>query len=245
MQRCYLSPEAWDADMLRLDGEYSHYVRDVLRLTPGDAVEVIDGRGHAVNAVVSGLDAAGVVLEATGPKREAPAARPFITLVQAVIKGSRMDWLVEKGTELGMDALAPMLSDRCVVRLEGTRGAKRRVRWERIALGATRQCGRYRLPEVHPVMALADALTRCAGDTILVGALTPGCRPLADVLREMGAQTPERVALVIGPEGDLTDAELEQVAAAGAIAVTFGPRVLRAETAGLFGLCLLRGILSG
>ena len=151
-----------------------------------------------------------------------------------------MDSIVEKGTELGMARLVPVMTDRTITRLDEAKGRKRCERWARIAHSAAKQCGVCWIPEIAPVQSLAAALAaRPEGDVLLVGDLIGEPRPMAVVVDELAADPPPSVSLLIGPEGDLTPAEMEAATTAGAIGVNMGPLVLRTDTAALFGLSVL------
>jgi 16S rRNA (uracil1498-N3)-methyltransferase len=151
-----------------------------------------------------------------------------------------MDLIVEKATELGVGAILPVTTERVVATPGRRRAAKQQDRWQRIAVSAAKQCGLNWIPEVASVSDYAEALDRCRGsDLFLVGAITGETRPLHDVMTEARARTVGSASLVIGPEGDLTPAELHAAVAAGAVPVSFGGLVLRVETAALYGLAVL------
>jgi len=240
VHRCHVEPGKWTAAGVRLSADEIHYLRDVLRVRHGEPVALFDGRGREAVADVALDEASGSL--ALSVREERPSRRPAvaITLVQALPKGARMDWIVEKATELGASVIVPALTERVVARLaEGPRRAKA-ARWQRIALNAARQCETGVVPTVREVTDFPAAL-KAAGeaDLFLVGSLQPEAKPLRDVMRGIGGSRPATVALLIGPEGDLTPAELQAAAAAGAQAASFGARVLRVETAALYGLSVL------
>ncbi len=240
MHRCFLAPDRWQDGVLVPGRDEAHHLRDVLRVTVGDTISVFDGAGRRVEARVRSLTSADVDLEPVGPVETIPRPSPLISLLQAIPKGSRMDTVVEKGTELGMDRLVPVMTDRTITRLDEAKAGRRRERWERVAHGAARQCGVCWFPEIVPVQSLAEALgSRPEGDVLLVGALVGSPRPMAAVVDELAASRPPSVSLLIGPEGDLTPAEMDAATAAGAIGVNMGPLVLRTDTAALFGLSVL------
>lgn len=240
MHRCYLSPERWQDGVLTPGKDEAHHLRDVLRVAPGDIVALFDGAGQRVEARVLSLTSKEVDLEPVEPIETVPRTLPLISLLQAIPKGSRMDTVVEKGTELGMDRLVPVMTDRTITRLDEAKGRKRCERWERVAHGAARQCGVCWIPEIASVQSLSDALAaRPEGDVLLVGALSGAPQPMAAVVDELATNRPPSVSLLIGPEGDLTPAEMDAATAAGAIGVNMGPLVLRTDTAALFGLSVL------
>jgi 16S rRNA (uracil1498-N3)-methyltransferase len=203
----------------------------VLRLQPGDAVTLFDGRGGEWSARIEAMSARGVQvqpLERRPVERELPLA---VTLALAMPAGDRMDGVVEKATELGAMAIVPLVSERSVLRLAGERAAKRQAHWRAIAVAACEQCGRNRVPLVHAPQALAAWL----------GALAPAAAPgearwllgWRDARPWPGAAGAASVLTLSGPEGGLTAEEEALAAARGFVAVTLGARVLRADTAPL------------
>ena len=245
MHRCWVSPDAWDDRDLRLSPEETHHLLNVLRAAPGELVTVMDGRGREAEARLTTVGAERgasrrVVLEVVGKVRAVQPA-VYLTLMQALPKGQRMDWIVEKATELGVSEILPVTTEHVVARLREGQKDARRERWQRIAQSAAKQCRTSWVPEVRPVCAFADALAVCAkADLFLVGALTPEARLLRTVLEEAAKKShPRSLALLIGPEGDLSSAELAEAGRAGAVPVSFGPWVLRVDTAALFGLSVL------
>jgi 16S rRNA (uracil1498-N3)-methyltransferase len=240
MHRCYLAPERWRDGVLVPGRDEAHHLREVLRVVCGDVIALFDGAGRRVEARVLSLTSQEVDLEPVGPIDTIPRAEPLISLLQAIPKGSRMDTVVEKGTELGMDRLVPVMTERTITRLDDAKSRKRCERWARVAHGAARQCGVCWIPEIAPVQSLTEALAaRPEGDILLLGALSGTPRPMAEVVDELAANRPPSVSLLIGPEGDLTPAETEAATAAGAIGINMGPLVLRTDTAPLYGLSVL------
>jgi 16S rRNA (uracil1498-N3)-methyltransferase len=214
-----------------LTDEARHYLRDVLRLGPGAAVEVFDGRGGAWDATVL----AGYQDLSLGAARAVPAAAASVWLLVALAKGEKLDLIVQKATELGVARVAPFAAARSVVRLEPQKGEERARRWRRIAAEAARQCGRADVPEIDAPASLEQALAEIPPG---FGAFLfhPGGAPLAGA-----APSPaDGYAAVVGPEGGLADAERAACARAGAREVSLGPRVLRAETAAIVAIALLQ-----
>ncbi len=211
----------------------------VLRLQPGDALTLLDGSGGEYAATVERMGRSEVAV-AVGAHHaiEREAARA-VHLAIGMPANERMDWLVEKATELGVASIQPLMTAHGVLRLAGERAEKKRAHWEAIAISACEQCGRNRVPVVHAVQPLAgwrDALGDGAERVIL--SLADGARPLA----EIAAQAGDRDTLVLsGPEGGLSAAEEREALARGFAAFSLGPRVLRAETAALTALVTLAG----
>ncbi|KQR62138.1 16S rRNA (uracil(1498)-N(3))-methyltransferase [Acidovorax sp. Leaf160] len=213
----------------------------VLRLQPGDAITLFDGRGgeHAATVTRMGRSDVEVEVGAHDPV-EREAARPVHLLV-GMPANERMDWLVEKATELGAASIQPVAAARSVLKLSGERATKRQAHWQAIAVAACEQCGRNRVPLVHPPLPLADALRGAQGATgagpaaRLVLSLRPGTRPLRDAAGTGDAP----VWVLHGPEGGLTSQEEDAALAAGFLPASLGARVLRAETASVAALAQL------
>jgi 16S rRNA (uracil1498-N3)-methyltransferase len=245
VHRCLVDSTQWDAPEIRLPPDGERHLLRVLRVRPGDTVSIFDGRGReALAQVVSvaGSSRGSGVFVKRLTDAQAPAAGPAcrLTLIQALPKGSRMDWIVEKAVELGAWAIWPVLTERVVQRPAADQRAGRAQRWQRIANSAARQCATAWVPEVRPVQDLGAALDACgAFDLFLVGSLADGARPLREVLAAASGRAARNAALLIGPEGDLTEDEHRRAAGAGAVPVSFGALVLRVETAALFGLSVL------
>jgi 16S rRNA (uracil1498-N3)-methyltransferase len=212
----------------------------VLRLQPGDAVTLFNGglAGGEFQATVQRMTRSDVdVLVGPHRARECEALLP-VHLAVGMPANERMDWLVEKATELGVASIQPLLTARTVLRVTGERAAKKQQHWQAIAVAACEQCGRNRVPEVHPIQDLASWLTglESAG---------PGARyvlSLSEGAVALQQWAPERAAplafcrVLVGPEGGLDATEERAALAAGWQAASLGPRVLRAETAALAAL---------
>lgn len=208
----------------------------VLRLQPGAGLILFDGRGGEWRAVVQhmGRSDVQVRLESHDPvERE---ARRAVHLAVGMPANERMDWLVEKATELGAASIQPLLVQRSVVRLAGERAARRQAHWHGVAVAACEQCGRNRVPAVHPPLEFAAWLQALAstppgGGERWVLSLDP------DAERNLpAADGQEPITLLSGPEGGLTAAEEAAARAAGFRPLSLGERVLRAETAPLAAL---------
>jgi len=216
----------------------------VLRMQPGDALTLFDGSGGEYEATVErmGRSDVSVTLGAHAPA-EREAGRP-VHLAVGMPANERMDWLVEKATELGVASIQPLATAHGVLRLSGERAEKKRAHWEAIAIAACEQCGRNRVPVIHPVRPFAnpaawiDAANRGAA-LRLVLSLAEGTRRLADATAS--APRDGSVLVLSGPEGGLSGAEEQEALANGFAPVTLGPRVLRAETAALAALMSLAG----
>jgi 16S rRNA (uracil1498-N3)-methyltransferase len=201
----------------------------VLRLQPGVRITLFNGEGGEFDATIEEMGRRDVHVQVGAHEAVEREGRHRITLALGIPANERMDWLVEKATELGAGAIRPLLTERTVLRLAGERAEKRLAHWQGIAVAACEQCGRNRVPVIHPVRDLAEWLRQLPG-THDEARLMLALRTDARALPEASAQA---MTVLSGPEGGLSAAEEEAALRAGFQAVTLGPRVLRAETAPL------------
>ena len=207
----------------------------VLRLQPGAVITLFNGEGGEFEATVTRMGRSDVDVEVGAHhaiEREAPRA---IHLLAGITANERMDWLVEKATELGVASITPLLAERSVLRLKGERADKKQAHWQGVAVAAAEQCGRNRVPVVHAAVTLGDWLVRPSADGLrCVLSLSPGTRSLSAAA--VGA---EPLVVLSGPEGGLSPSEEALALSSGFVPVTLGSRVLRAETAPLAVLAAL------
>jgi 16S rRNA (uracil1498-N3)-methyltransferase len=230
-RRLHVPRARLQGDRASLLPEDVHYLRDVLRLAPGDAVELFDGEGGAHDArVAPGFDALVV-----GARRAVPAPAARVELAFALAKGEKNELVVQKAVELGVARLLPFAAARSVVKLDRERGEERARRWRRIAEEAARQCGRADVPEVLAPAPLQAVLAQATPGARLLAFDAAGA-PLAEAL---DPAAPSHLAIT-GPEGGLAPDELAACAAAGARLARLGPRILRAETAAVAVAALLQ-----
>ncbi|MCJ8169593.1 16S rRNA (uracil(1498)-N(3))-methyltransferase [Atopomonas sediminilitoris] len=209
----------------------AHYMAKVLRLKSGDAVQLFDGSGHEFRGVLSEVNKKAVHVHLSEQFAGQADSPLHIHLGQVLSRGERMDWAIQKATELGVNRITPLFSERCEVRLSDERQDKRLQHWQQVAISACEQCGRSSVPQILPPQALSD--WQAARDEDLRLVLHPEhAQPIASLAK------PQRLALLIGPEGGLSDAEVAAACAAGFSQACFGPRVLRTETAPIVALSL-------
>jgi 16S rRNA (uracil1498-N3)-methyltransferase len=242
MHRFYIAPENWQPDALVLRGPEAHHSRNVLRLEPGDKVVLFDGRGHEVTAEITASDAAQIQLRKLHEART-PPLRCRITLGQAIPKGKNMDLIVQKAVEIGAAEIAPILSDRTIVRLDEESAASKQEKWQTVAIEAAKQCGQNWLPQVHTPQSLAQFFQEHRRfDLQLIGSLQTDAVHLKKILAEYATEhgdRPASVLMLVGPEGDFTPAELSLARSQGCRPITLGPIVLRVETASIYCLSVL------
>ena len=238
MHRFYIPPEKWNADPLVLDDTETHHARHVLRLAAGDRVTVFNGRGAEATAEIVSLDETARLRRVLESKTQPLACR--ITLAQAVPKGKNMEFIIQKATELGAAAIAPLISERTVVRIDADDIRKKHAKWQETVIEAAKQCGQNWLPEVQlprTPREFFDARQRF--DLMLIASLQPDAIHFKKVLAEMGEAAPREVLILVGPEGDFTPAEINLAKSHGCRPITLGPIVLRTETAAIYCLSVL------
>ena len=236
MHRLLTDSASLDETHPRLGPEAARHLR-VVRPKAGEVIELFDGKGAA--RLYRCADATTDSLEAVEPRaRKSPSPARPLTLFACLTKGSRWDWTIEKATELGVSRIVPVLSARTIVRLDRAERPAKCARWRRIAEDAARQSSALWIPEILEAVDFADALVLVRQTTCFVGALTsPPSPPLLQAVRDRCTAL-EAPALFVGPEGDFAPEELQALLAC-AIPTSFGPLVLRAETAAIYGLAVL------
>ena len=223
MHRFYLR----DLSALALTGKEAYHARQVLRVSVGEEVTVFDGAGRRVRCRVATIGRDTIQLQALD-HGTTPPLPCRITLACAVIK-KNMDLIVQKATELGVAAIVPLITARTIAR------PAKAERWTEIALEACKQCGNDWVPAIRAPVPVAEWLAAGPGaDLRIVAALQPDAQPLRRVLAAA-----ESVCVLVGPEGDFTEAEYAAARAAGFRPVTLGPLVLRADTAALYALSVV------
>ncbi len=237
--RFYIPPHAWTLDRLALDEAETHHALDVLRMKTGDRTTVFNGQGAEATVEFAKVAKGRIELRKLHAGKTPPLACA-ITLAQAVPKGKHMELVVEKAVELGAAAIAPLWSERTVVRAEEDEALRKRDKWQRVAIEGAKQCGQNWLPQVARPLTPRDFFV--AGekfDLMLIASLQPGALPVKTVLAEIAPAKPKRVLILVGPEGDFTPAEIALARNHGCRPITLGPIILRAETAAIYCLSVL------
>lgn len=218
---------------LELDEAAARHVAGALRLKPGARLRLFNGEGGEYAARVASMDRRQVrVLVETFFDLERESPLP-ITLGLSISRGERMDYAIQKTTELGVAGIQPLVTERTEVRLKGEREEKKRRHWQQVATSACEQCGRNRVPQVRAALPLAEWLQQAAGACRLVLHHRAGAG-----IEKMAA--PGRVDLLVGPEGGLSGPEIEAALGAGFLPVSLGPRIMRTETAPVAAISILQ-----
>ena len=236
LTRVFSAASLEGAREITLSAAAAAHVGRVLRLAVGDELTVFDGHGGEYPATI--IEARGTVLRVRlGTQRELERESSLrITLAQAVARGERMDWVVQKATELGVAAIVPLVTERSIVKLDARQAEKRREHWRGIVVAACEQSGRNRVPDVLVPQAFGQWVENAPRDGARI-LLDPGA---SSGLRSLGSAP--SVSLLIGPEGGLSPAERELAVRAGFKPLRMGPRVLRTETAAIAALSALQAL---
>ena len=243
MHRFYIPPAAWNPNNLRLEEGEAHHALNVLRMKFGDRAVVFDGRGREATVEFGDGTKKSIPLRVV-QSATAPALACRIVLAQAIPKGKNMDFIIQKATELGAAEIAPLLSERTIVRVEDDRGEaeSKREKWQAIAIEAAKQCGQNWLPEVGLPKTPKEFLAARAKDfdLLLIASLQPDAKHPRVWLRDFEeSKRPKSALMLVGPEGDFTPAEVAMAKAAGCRPITLGPIILRTETAAIYCLSVL------
>lgn len=245
--RCFIDQPLEVDTTIRLPTETGHYVHTVLRLDTGNRIVLFNGLGGEYNAVLT-LEGRTRCARILGYDAREVESSIRIHLAPALAKGEKLDWVMQKATELGIAEITPIATARCEMRLAADRRERKLEHWRQIVVHACAQCGRNLIPTVHMPVSLEAWLAslesiNTADSTRLELSPLAGTATLTSIGRPK-----QRIIVVVGPEGGLTDAEEKMLGANGFSAVTLGPRILRAETAACAAVAALQtlwGDLSG
>jgi 16S rRNA (uracil1498-N3)-methyltransferase len=234
MPRFYIPHPQIENDLLTIKGNEARHIRRSLRLRVGDEIVVFDGSGEEYEGRIVKEGPASVVIKVetlVSSQKESPLE---ITLAQSLLKGEKMDYLVQKATELGVGKIIPFFSSRSVPLLERSKKWERHRRWERIAIEASKQCGRGFVPKIERPCDYSEMLSLASLESLRLILCEREGRRLKEVLKKSKDQ--RRIFFVVGPEGGMSQEEIEKSKEVGFVPVLMGERILRAETASL---CLL------
>ena len=232
--RYYLPADEWSEGTLALTGDEAHHCVRVLRQKVGDMVEVFDGEGGSVLGVILQADKSRVLIQAQGARQQ-QVRTGHLHLVQAVPKAGNMELIVQKAVELGVSSIQPLMTENTVAKAD----AKKQQKWQRVALEACKQCGQNYLPEVLPVLHFDQWVDQAqVSGFAMVAALDPRSEPIE--VAAQNARGAESATLLVGPEGDFSQAEYDSVIAAKFQPVSLGAIILRVETATLYCLSVLK-----
>ncbi|HPQ44875.1 MAG TPA: 16S rRNA (uracil(1498)-N(3))-methyltransferase [Syntrophales bacterium] len=238
--RIYSPHELHEGASPELGKEYFTYIRDVLRLKEGDELTLFDGMGHEYHAAIRDFSHHDVRLDIIG-KEDIKLPDTHITIAQSLPKGSKMDLIIQKSTELGVSRIVPFISSRSISRLEGTRASGKTARWRKIAIEASRQCGRGDVPEVSEIRSFGEMLNMPDENALrLILWEAEAERGIREILTDEKHSSADNFFIVIGPEGGFSWKEIEMARQRSFISASLGRLILRTETAPLAVLSILQ-----
>jgi 16S rRNA (uracil1498-N3)-methyltransferase len=237
LTRCFVPPPLAVGDTRLLPEEVSTHVARVLRARAGQLLTLFDGRGGEYQATILQIERRGVRVQIDLQRAIERESSLKVTLLQALARGERMDFITQKATELGAAGIVAWGAERSVVRLDGEALARRCEHWRAVAISACEQCGRNRVPTIGAVADLASACALTGGASLRLR-LAPEAIPTLTSLARSGSC----ISLLVGPEGGFSDNELALAQQHGFQSCALGPRVLRAETAPLAALAALQAV---
>ena len=232
MPKFFVEPGKVSENKIIIDTDDVNHIRRVLRLKEDDVIEVSDTTGMDYMAVIEEMTEKSVICKITESRKSDTESNLRVTLFQGIPKGSKMDYIIEKTTELGIFRIVPVMMSRCVVKLENAKAEqKKQERWQKIAVAAAKQSGRGIIPQIEMPVTLPEALEMMKQSDL---ALVPyECEASNRLKPELQANTDAvNISILIGPEGGIDPAEVSKIHEADIKTVTLGKRILRTETAG-------------
>lgn len=242
MSRFFVTPDQIDGGTVKITGDDAKHIAKVLRMEKGDFLELCDGESNEYIARIELIEQGTVTLFIAG-RLDAPSEPPYrVTLFQCLPKSDKMELIIQKCVELGVYEIVPIMSNRCVVKLDKKGAASKHRRYERIAYEAAKQCKRGIVPRVLEVCELSK-VDFSGFDAVIVPYECETERTLKRCLKDI--HDAKRIAVVIGSEGGFEKGEVEGIISKGGISVTLGKRILRTETAGMAVLAMINYEMEG
>jgi len=238
MSRFFIPAKSIKGKIALISGQEAHHILDVMRLKDGDSITAFDGQGLLYQGRIIDTSHKQVKLQIESILKDKRKLKAKIALVQALPKKHKMDYIIEKATELGVDSIIPVETTRTIIKLDAQKKLRRHERWQRIAKEASKQCARLTIPEIKEICSWPDALASLSNFNLkLLFCLTKETRPIKKVLA--GCKKAKNIALCIGPEGDFTQKEIKAGYQAGCVGASLGTNVLKVDTAALSALSMI------
>ena len=232
MHRFFI-PQLYNEEMY-IEGVDARHISKVLRMQPGDKLQIVSDDGVSAMAEITAIASERVSVRCLEKLAESHEPRVRLVLAQGLAKGEKMDFIIQKAVEMGAYSVIPVAMEHSVVRLDGAKAAKKVERWQKIAESAAKQSKRDIIPQVQPVQSMAEMLASGDCETKIIAYECEDRLSLKAALKAAEAAGGiKELLLIIGPEGGISEGELELARQAGAVPVSLGRRILRAETAGL------------
>ncbi|MFH1245709.1 MAG: 16S rRNA (uracil(1498)-N(3))-methyltransferase, partial [Candidatus Omnitrophota bacterium] len=239
MSKFFVPAEAVKGNIAVIKGKEAHHITRVMRLREGERISAFDGSGKSYQGIIKETRRGSVTITIESAHNSTSENTPHITLIQALPKKEKIDYIIEKCTELGIDSVIPVTTERTIVKLSEEKAFLCQQRWQKIALAASKQCGRTTTPVISKVTLWTDILDILEKFELkLIFCLDPKTQRLKDVLRKEKAQI-KNIAFLIGPEGDFSPQEIEAALSRGCLPVSLGELVLKVDTAAIAALAML------
>lgn len=222
------------AENMMIDGIDARHIYTVLKMKPGEKVQIVSDDGVTALAEITGTAPGQTLVKCLEVIAESHEPAVKITLAQGLVKGEKMDFIIQKAVELGVSRIVPLVMEHSVVRYDGEKAAKKCQRWQKIAESAAKQSKRDIIPQIAEVAAIDKLMAECDCTTKIIAYECEDRQGLKQVLQS-NLKT-DSILIIIGPEGGISEAELDKARSGGAVPVSLGKRILRAETAGLTAL---------
>ena len=231
----YTESELAENTESELDAAAAHHIANVLRMKANDQVKLFNGSGFFFLATITQTTKKHVSIQVNAMEKAESESPLHTHLGQVMSRGDRMDYAIQKSTEMGITEITPLTSERCELKLKADRQAKRIAHWQHVAISAAEQCGRATVPKIHPITSIEDWINQQSSMGLSLVFHHRDTQNLTQIQTQ-----PSHVNLLIGPEGGLTSTEIEHAKHANFLACTFGPRVMRTETAPVACLSVLQ-----
>lgn len=238
MRRFFVPKEAVNNGEIIIKGQLAHHISRVLRLQEGEEITVAVENGEAYYAKLSAFGSDWLKAEILQSLTKEQETKVQVTLYQGLPKGDKLEWIIQKCTELGVVKIVPVIMERTVVKLEPQKAQKKQERWQKIAHEAAQQSKRLSIPEITLPISFEELLTKIEKEAFTILLWEDEKTLRLKTLLEKETE-PERINIIIGPEGGLDAAEVERLREKGAVSATLGKRILRTETAGMAALTMI------
>lgn len=237
MPRFFAPKENVKGNLIYIDGQEARHILNVMRLRENDKVIVFDGTGKEYTGFIKQTKPKSLTVEIISTRAPKVDTLPEITLAQAILKKEKMDYVIEKATELGVHGIIPLVSERTIVRFESDKAIDKLTRWKKIAIEAAKQCGRCDVPEIKDVQKFYNAIDNINNfDLALMGCLSEDTIAFKEAVSDFKTG---KIIVFIGPEGDFTPDEILMAKDTSCKFISLGKRILKSDTAGLFVLSVL------
>lgn len=243
MSRFYIRPDSIKNDRIYVDGREAHHILDVMRLKKGDRIVAFDGTGKEYFGIIEDISKKSLIIKIEEEKESKTKRSYKITLAQAIPKMDKMDYIIQKTTELGIDSIIPMNTERAVVKLKKDKVFLKLRRWGRIAREAAKQCGRNSITAIEDYLNFKEVLDRVKSyDLVLMPSVSPFKKQ--SLKRLLSLFQGESILVLIGPEGGFDPIELQLASKGGVMFVSLGDNILKSDTAAIATIAMINYALS-